>query len=367
MSIYHSLKRFFTNRIIHLQKRFNKFNLTMNSIKHTKELCRKVNAPKLKPHQIKAAKAYYKARGYVLKNTYWHRYNTAINGVFCEDYLPLDIFRPIICPKFNQKRHWPALLDKNITYNLFREFEQPKRVVQNINGFYYINGKIVSESLAVQACAIENKSFVIKPSLESGGGKMVELFTVKNYISSVNDLSILELFKMYKKDFIVQEKVEQSTFLKSLNSSSLNTLRIVSYLKEDVVHLLSTALRIGKNGSTTDNFSTGSGIFWGIDEFGVFKPKGYSRKKQFIGKTESDVMLAGQSFPNYDAVVKMVNEMHLKIPYFKIVSWDIGLNKNDKPIFIEYNTYNQGIDIQIANGPLFGDFADEILAIGLNQ
>ena len=78
-------------------------------------------------------------------------------------------------------------------------------------------------------------------------------------------------------------------------------------------------------------------------------------------------MLAGQSFPNYDAVVKMVNEMHLKIPYFKIVSWDIGLNKNDKPIFIEYNTYNQGIDIQIANGPLFGDFADEILAIGLNQ
>jgi hypothetical protein len=349
-----------------LQKRLIEFNLKMNARRFAKESCRNINAPKLKPHQIKAAKAFYKSKGYKLKNTYYHRYITAINGIFFENYVPLDIFRPIIAPKVNQQKQWPALLDKNLTYSLFKEFEQPKRVVQNINGFYYINDKIVSEDKAIKACHPEHKWFVIKPTLESGGGQMVEIFNVKNNITSIKGLTILEVFKRYKKDFIVQEKVEQSEFLKSLNPSSLNTLRIVSYLRQDGVHLLSVAIRIGVHGSNTDNFS-GGGVFWGIDEFGVFKSKGYSKTGPLIEKTPSRVVLAGRKLPNYDAVVRMIKKMHIIIPYFKIVSWDIGLNKNDMPIFIEYNTYNQGIDIQVANGPLFGKFAEEILEIGLKK
>jgi hypothetical protein len=362
--MYHKIKRLLTTYVLNLQKRLIEFNLIMNSRKFTKDQCRKINAPKLKSNQIKAAKAYYKARGYNLKNTYWHRYNTAVNGIFREDYVPMEIFWPIINPRLNKKRQWPALLDKNLTYNLFKEFEQPKRVVQNINGFYFINDVIVTEDIAIEACNVKNKSFVIKPSIESGGGRMVEIFTVKDNINSINDLAIIELFRLYNKDFIVQENVKQNEFLKSLNPSSLNTLRIVSYLREDGVHLLSTALRIGNHESKTDNFS-GGGIFWGIDEFGVLKSKGYSKKEQFTGKTASGVIVAGRNLPNYDAVVKMVKQMHIKIPYFQIVSWDIGINNKNMPVFIEYNTYNQGMEIQVANGPLFGKFADEILALGL--
>ncbi len=142
MRFYYFLKVVFTKHIIHIQKRFKEFNSIMYSRKYTKEVCRKINAPKLAPNQIEAAKAYYKARGYKLKNTYWHRYITAINGVFREDYVPFDIFIPFICPRLNELRQWPTLLDKNLTYNLFKEFEQPKRVVQNINGFYFIEDKM---------------------------------------------------------------------------------------------------------------------------------------------------------------------------------------------------------------------------------
>ena len=61
----------------------------------------------------------------------------------------------------------------------------------------------------------------------------------------------------------------------------------------------------------------------------------------------------------------MVRSMHIKVPYFKIISWDIAINNFNLPVFIEYNTYNQGLEIQIPNGPLFGKFTDEILAKGL--
>ena len=52
-------------------------------------------------------------------------------------------------------------------------------------------------------------------------------------------------------------------------------------------------------------------------------------------------------------------------PYFKIISWDIAVNKSNMPVLIEYNPYKQGIDIQMATGPLFGKFTDEILDMGL--
>jgi hypothetical protein len=59
----------------------------------------------------------------------------------------------------------------------------------------------------------------------------------------------------------------------------------------------------------------------------------------------------------------MVKSMHHVVPHFRIISWDIGLNKENQPILIEYNTIGQGVDLQIANGPLFGEFTDEILAL----
>ena len=91
---------------------------------------------KLKPHEIKEAKAFFKSKGYKLNNTYWHRFYKYMNGEFHKDYIPLDIFRPLIEPKLNRKIYWPALLDKNLRSNLFKEFNQPKTVISNINGFY---------------------------------------------------------------------------------------------------------------------------------------------------------------------------------------------------------------------------------------
>ena len=64
-------------------------------------------------------------------------------------------------------------------------------------------------------------------------------------------------------------------------------------------------------------------------------------------------------------VQDMVKSMHYIVPYFKIISWDIGISKDDLPFLIEYNTHRQGIDLQIASGPLLGKFTDEVLALAL--
>lgn len=52
--------------------------------------------------------------------------------------------------------------------------------------------------------------------------------------------------------------------------------------------------------------------------------------------------------------------------YVKFVSWDISIDKTDAPVFIEFNTYNQNINIhQITNGPLLGKITNDNLEVGL--
>ena len=366
MSLYQQFKNSAIRRIPDIQQRLAQLQLEISARRYMKYLLEKRDLPKLSAEEINEAKTFFKERGYKLKNTYWHRYYKGINGEFHKDYIPYDIFNPKINPMLNQRRQWPALLDKNLTYHLFREFNQPKRIVQNINGFYYINDEIVDMQEAIKACEAIKGKLVIKPTIDSGRGRMVNAFSVVNSKTTYKDFSVEKLFGLYGKDFVVQEFLEQSDVLKSLNPSSLNTLRIVSYLNRDGVHILSSVLRIGKLGSSTDNFSTG-GLFCGILHNGTLKGKGYSPKGEAVTETSTGISLKDCKVPNYAKVQDMIKSMHHIVPYFKIIAWDIGINKDDLPYLIEYNTHKLGVDMQIADGPLLGDFTDEILALALKK
>lgn len=364
MSLNQYLKNKFVKRILKFHKRYEQFRLEISARRYMKSIILKQKLPKLSNKEIREAKAFYKSRGYKLKNTYWHRYYKGMNGEFHKNYVPYDIFNPRINPRLNERRQWPALLDKNFTYHLFKEFRQPRRIIQNINSFYYIDDKIVDIQVAIKVCESIKDKLIIKPTIDSGSGKMVNAFSIMNSKTTYKDFTVEKLFKLYNKDFVVQEFLEQSDLLKSLNPSSLNTLRVVSYLNDDGIHILSSVLRIGKPGSSTDNFSTG-GLFCGILNDGKLKGKGYSPKGDVVTESSTGIQLKDCKIPNYKKVKDMIKSMHYVVPYFKIISWDIGINKNDLPFLIEYNTHRQGIDLQIAAGPYLGEFTDEILALAL--
>lgn len=365
--MYRSPKRIIVGLVLRLKKRVTEYNLKRTAIAQIKAMIKNmtISCPELSKNEVNATKAFFKSKGYRLNNTYWHRYYSAMNGEFHADYIPEDIFRAIISPRINQMRQWPALLDKNLSYILFKEFLQPKRVLQNINGFFYVDESIVNEVEAIEFCYNSKKRLVIKPTIDSGQGKRVETFAVNENGKSLDKQSIAALFRSYKKDFIVQEFVAQSLAMKKLNPTTLNTLRIMTYLREDGVHILSAVSRIGKPESKTDNFAAG-GIICGINEDGGLKKMAYTKSGEKFTKTYSGVIVEGYKIPNYNLVLDMVSAMHKRVPYFKIISWDIGINSNDKPLLVEYNTHYQSTKIhQIPNGPLFGKFTHEILAKGL--
>ncbi|OZV69971.1 sugar-transfer associated ATP-grasp domain-containing protein [Winogradskyella aurantia] len=367
MSLYYSIKQNLVQPMLNWRNMLLRFNRGANARHQIRKSIKINEIGKLTKAEIDEAKAYFKSKGYNLRNTYWHQFYKGKNGIFHKEYIPEDIFRSKICHKLNQTLQWPALLDKNLSYTIFSEFSQPKRVLSNINGFYYWQGDLVSESEAIKGVLHSKQKLIIKPSIDSGGGVMVKVISTEDLNTTDKTYEIMNLFKSYKKDFVIQEFMSQSPEMKKLNPTTLNTLRIMSYLRDEEVHVLSTIVRIGKKGSDTDNYE-GGGIICGVNAKGEFNSVGYTKLgRKVYSKTESGISLKDCKVPNYEDVKAMVRRLHMRVPYFRLISWDIGINENNQPVLIEYNTYNQSTNpSQVVNGPLFGKFTDEILSLGIN-
>lgn len=350
--IFNKFKRRFF--VIHIHQIFKK------KIKDRliKEKCEELTKP-----QIKKAREYYSSRGINKIRTYWHQYYTHKNGIFSDRYIPEDYFHSTICYALNHKAY-RSLMDKNLLDKIFVNVKHPKTVIKKINGFYQSDNKIISESEAIEICEENHNQLIIKPSVFSGGGKNILVFSS---ISENMDkkFSLINLFGKYGKNFIIQEVVSQHPKIKTLNESSLNTFRVVSYLNDKNVHILSTYIRVGGIGNFVDNVSSG-GLACGVGKTGVLNNFGLNKKHEKIYTTPNGTKLEGFVIPHFDNIINKVLDLHKQVPYFRIIGWDMSLDEYNNAVLIEYNLWEQEIGgAQIISGPLFGDFTDEVLNISV--
>lgn len=114
--------------------------------------------------------------------------------------------------------------------------------------------------------------------------------------------------KVYKKDFILQECVNPSAFVKQFNETSFSTLRIFTYrsVKDDAIHFIGGYLRVGAKGSFKDNV-WGGGYACPIKADGTLaKFATDSQRKRY--DNINGISLTENTFeiPNFDKVMELV-------------------------------------------------------------
>ncbi len=350
-------------------RRFNKIKrlLFVNYIRITfRKKIKKMNkdhqSKSLLKTQIEEISKYHKSLCVKKMKTYWHQYYTSLNGVFSTKYIPHDYFYNTISYALNQKAY-RCLMDKNLIDRLFQNIKHPNAIIKRINGFYHCDNLVITEDDAINGCNTYER-VLIKPTVYSGGGNSIVVFSIKEGQTDFNNLSLNEIFEHYGNNFIIQEIVLQHKKLSLLNKSSLNTLRIISYMPNEKVNILSSYIRIDGVGSIVDNISSG-GYGCSVDSNGKISKTGYyiNFKKQSL-KTENGTPLEDFVVPCYKKILQKIEILHQQVPYFKIVGWDIAVDENENIVLIEYNLWEQAIDFaQVINGPLFGEFTDEVLKI----
>lgn len=288
-----------------------------------------------------------------------HKFYTIATGKFFPNYMPDSLFYQYIDPFYNNWDMASFLDHKGLYRNMFPGAKQPKLLTYRMNGFWYNeNGIIINQEEAVSAVMRSKNSF-IKQAVGSEGGHGIIFVDSSKQTSQ----SLKKLLDFNSLDIVVQEGLEQSSTLSCINSSSVNTIRLLTLLKRDGnVKIYSTVLRMGINESKVDNASSG-GITVGIEENGRLKSCAYNAKGiRFDKHPTSGVKFDDFTIPNFEEIKHTVKEQAKNFPHFRLISWDIALDKNNNPIIIEANLKYGEIDFhQLNNGPLFGDDTKEIL------
>lgn len=268
---------------------------------------------------------------------YCHEYFYSRTGVFSKDYVPKDFYTMEILQKANVFQMRAAYDDKNIYDIILAGENVVHTILKNMNGYYYYEGKPVSEEKAIQLCQNMDK-VILKPAMDKHGNG-VKLVTVINGKTNVNDLTIGELFKQYNHNFLIQERVKQHKDLAALNPTSVNTMRILSYRSGMEVLIVYSVIRIGRSGQVIDNQCAG-GISTTITKdgkLGMAAFGGYSEDN--VLKTDTGITMEGYQLPSYEKAIEFVKRLHMKLPYFNIVGWDVSIEENGEPILIEFNTH----------------------------
>lgn len=286
----------------------------------------------------------------------YHKYYIDRTGSFDVRFVPDDLFVMYIDGYLNNRAIEPGIADKNYFDLYLKGFKMPKTYIHLINGIFEDdNYNIVTKDRAVEILA-HKSNITVKPSMASYGGKGL------TFLDNPSKKEILEILdSSHCENLIFQETVSQSKITAQLHPKSLNTIRIMTLLWHEDVHVLHSVFRMGIGDSRVDNASAG-GIYCKIDEKGSLSPWAYDALGHKYDNHPDGGNFSDISFDFMDSVKELVKSAAKRFPHFKLIGWDIAIDKNYEPVIIEANLTMSGMDvIETICGPLFGEYTEEVL------
>ena len=178
---------------------------------------------------------------------------------------------------------------------------------------------------------------VIAKIADSLGGDGIAAYTS----AEISDIAAFRAERLAQRQVLLEQFLTQHADMARLNSSSVNTLRIVTFLDgAGTVHTLARVLKMG-NGGDVDNFSDG-GMYTMLDEHGVAHHAAFDGAgRVFREHPLSGTSIIGFAVPNWSAVQSLVDALAHEVPEIRYVGWDIAITPEGAAV-IEGN-YNTGV------------------------
>ena len=295
-----------------------------------------------------------------------------ITGDWDYRFIPESIYYSRIEPCLNNKAFAKCYTDKN-SYSFFlKEFKFPETIISNIEGVFYNNKFETISGEQVKNILDGQDRFIIKPAVDSGGGKSVSLWVKKDGVFVSDEGGMFnpgELFKKYNKNFIIQEAIHQHPFYSKFNSTSVNTVRILTYrsVKDNQIHLLHCILRVGASGKITDNQASG-GFACGVTDDGFLTGKAVDKYGNRYSSVNGIMLEKGIRLEGIDELMTIAKAVASKYYYSRLLGFDLCVDENNNSRIIEVNNLNNEINFfQMLNGSLFKEFTDEVVSYCANE
>lgn len=278
----------------------------------------------------------------------WHLAYSSVNQIRSPYYIPEDLFYSAIERLLNPRARLGLYRNKNL-YGLLG-IRSPEVVARFIRG-RLIDDKFRPTREADVLSRVRSTEVVVKPALDSGLGRNVT-FVPSDELARF----LADLVSNGSQDLVIEAPIKQSPFMSAFNSTSVNTLRIMTFREENEIIHISSVLRVGRKGRRIDNQGAG-GLACGIDENGRLRSFAVDKfLNRYSSHPDTRLSFARGIVPAYRDAVELCLSEHIRFPDMDLISWDIALDPQDRPVIIEMNVVGQEINFhQACNGAVFAN------------
>ena len=207
-------------------------------------------------------------------------------------------------------------------------------IVNSVDEFSDLMGEVFKNNPSVE-------SLIVKKTRASSGGSNIYKLSPCDIKGNTEVLG-----KIYSEvicsGFLFQETVKQHPDLNKLNPSSLNTIRIDTFIDSDgQINLISAYIRMSINNLHVDNISSG-GCSVGVNfKTGKLKKIAYSDirmagVKVFTEHPITKIVFEDFTIPYFEEVKALALKTASFIPGLRLVGWDIAIGESG-PVLIEGN------------------------------
>ena len=272
------------------------------------------------------------------KSTIWMILDIGIWYVFygatLTDYLNYEFYNK----KFKERKKYAVVRTQNKFYEKVSPSKHKEFFTVKPNFLNNFN-KYVKRDFYVPEYGIDklneflkkHKEFIIKP-IDGLGGALVK----KMKSNSVNNLKDF-MEKLEKENLFLEELIVQHKKMSMLCESSVNTMRIMTFVHNGKSEILYAALRVGNGTCEVDNFHKG-GMGIPIDtKVGKLKGNAIDKDlKEFKKHPITKMYFDKFQIPFWDETKRMVLEAALVNQNIKVVGWDVAITKTG-PVLVEGN------------------------------
>ena len=278
----------------------------------------------------------------------WLAYYAEVRGEYVPGWVPLDYYRTTVEPGLNPPTLAPST-HKTLDWRLLRSRVLKPVCLLQRGHWADADGRRIDVTDVEERVRAAGE-VVVKASGSSGGRK----------VRFCNWDSLLQTVSLLPDDCVVQPVVDQHPVLASIHPSSVNTVRLMTYLDGSAgsARNIGAVLRVGRYGRRVDNSGSG-GLFAPLSASGRALKGFWDVDGIFQGPRHPDsgADLTEATVPGFAALVRACVDAHHGFPYVGVIGWDVAVNKAGDPVILEWNTQNlRWAPFEALVGPMLPDW-----------
>lgn len=278
---------------------------------------------------------------------YWPHlaYFTEMRGEFIKGWIPEDYFQYVLEPRLNPPAYHNLGDMRTSDHRRFGDFAIKPLYIFVTGNFYNADFQLVKKEEVKEFLSRYDDSIVLKQEFGFGGKQVRVMHSSK-----------FEPDRLKRKvNYIIQPFMKQYKTLNDLYPHSVNTFRVITFLKKDgTVEMKYVLLRFGVDGIKVDNLTSGGQCLY-IEPDGKPSKIAYDTTGHQVGERHINTgfRFADLELPMFSKIVDSCINGHLKYPYIRLIGWDVCVNEAGEPKLIEWNTHRPSYTWEDA---LFGPF-----------